>query len=99
MPIATTATPAPAALLAAATPLKVACEKLPVVVTLALSAAVALPVGTTMLEPLALASVNIPDDVVARAALCWERTEATPPAEVATGGMPVMMPAELVMVV
>lgn len=98
MPIAITATPAPAALLATAAPLKVACEKPPLVVALALSAAVALPVGMTMLEPLELAAANI-DDVVATAALCWERTEATPPAEVATGGMPVMMPTELVMVV
>lgn len=95
--MAITAIPAPA-LLATAAPLKVACEKLLLVVVLALCIAVALAVGLTMLDSPELTFV-IMLDVVARAMLCSESTEATPPADVATAGMPVMMPTELVMVV
>jgi hypothetical protein len=92
MPIAMTATPAPAALLATAAPVKVVCEKLLLEVALALSEEEAAAVGTTML-------LDGDAVVVARATLCSERTDATPPADVATLGMPVMMPSELVSVV
>lgn len=99
--MANAAAPAPAALFATATPLKVACEKLLSVVALALCVAVALPVGTTMLldSPELLPVISVVGAVVASATLCSEMTEATPPADVATLGMPVMMPTELVMVV
>lgn len=97
IPKAITAIPAPA-LFATAAPLKVACEKLLSLVALALSIAVALAVGVMMLDSMELIIVAMLL-VVARAALCSERTEATPPAEVATGGIPVMIPAELVIVV
>ena len=95
-PMAITATPAPAALLATAAPVKEACEKALLVVVLALCVLVALAVDATLLpEPV---FVIIGDDV-ARAALCSDNTEATPLADVATLGMPVMIPAEFVIVV
>lgn len=101
--MATAAIPAPARL-ATAAPVYVGSEKLPVV-ALALAKFVADAVGTMMLLPAALpedsAALNAVAMVVgvARATLCSDNTEATPPADVATLGMPVTMPSELVMVV
>jgi len=97
MPMAITATPAPAARLATAAPVKEVCEKLLLEVALALFDEEPAAVGTTMLLE---AAPELADAVVvARATLCSERTDATPPADVATLGMPVMMPSELVSVV
>jgi hypothetical protein len=100
-PIATAARPAPARL-ATAAPVKVGSEKLPVV-AVGLSEPVGAPVGTTTLLPddsaTPVAVTIVVGVVVARATLCSDSTEATPPAEVATLGIPVMMPSELVIVV
>ena len=99
-PIATIATPAPAALLATAAPEKVACEKLLSVVALALCVSLGLAVGIAELLPEDTAElIYVRTDAELIATLCSDMTEAMPEADVATLGMPVMMPAEFVMVV
>jgi hypothetical protein len=100
-PIATTARPVPARF-AIAVPVNVGSEKLPVV-PVAFSEFVKAAVGTTTLLPddslVPVAVIMSIGVVVARATLCSDSTEATPPADVATLGIPVTMPSELVMVV